>query len=68
VTLGAHLFGLLNFSQSGLELVAAAAHLFSHVTWHGEAFYRLGVQGVNVLILLGALFLPHVTPASQKGF
>jgi hypothetical protein len=36
VTLGAHLFGLLNVSQAGLELavvvamaVAVAAHLFS---------------------------------------
>jgi hypothetical protein len=26
--------------------------------WHGEALYRLGVQGVKVLILFGALFLP----------
>jgi hypothetical protein len=25
--------------------------------WHGEALYGLGVQGVEVLILLGALFL-----------
>jgi hypothetical protein len=36
--------------------------------WHGEAFYRLGVQGVKVLILLGALFPPSVAPASQQGF
>jgi hypothetical protein len=35
---------------------------------HGEAFYWLGVQGVVVLILLGALFPPRVTPASQQGF
>jgi hypothetical protein len=34
--------------------------------WHGEAFYRLGVQGVEVLIPLGALFLPSVAPASQQ--
>jgi hypothetical protein len=26
------------------------------VMWHGKALYRLGVQGVEVLILLGALF------------
>jgi hypothetical protein len=36
--------------------------------WHGEAFYGLGVQGVEVLILLVALFLPTVVPASQQGF
>jgi hypothetical protein len=36
--------------------------------WCGEAFYGLGVQGVEVLILLGALFLPSVTPASQQDF
>jgi hypothetical protein len=31
--------------------------------WHVEALYWLGAQGVNVLILLGALF-----PASQHDF
>jgi hypothetical protein len=36
--------------------------------WHEEAFYGLGVQGVEVLILLGALFPPSVTPASQQYF
>jgi hypothetical protein len=36
--------------------------------WPGEAFYGLGVQGVEVLILLGALFLSSVAPASQQGF
>jgi hypothetical protein len=36
--------------------------------WHGEAFYGLGVQGVEVLILLGVLFLQNVAPASQQGF
>jgi hypothetical protein len=35
--------------------------------WHGEAFYGLGVQGVEVLILLGALFPLSVAPASQQG-
>jgi hypothetical protein len=35
--------------------------------WHEEAFYGLGVQGVKVLILLGALFSPSVAPASQQG-
>jgi hypothetical protein len=28
----------------------------------------VGVQGVDVLILLGALFLTSVAPASQQGF
>jgi hypothetical protein len=41
---------------------------FLSVTWCGEALYRLGVQGVEVLILLGALFLPSVAPASQQDF
>jgi hypothetical protein len=36
--------------------------------WHEETFYRLGVQGFKVLILLGALFLPSMAPASQQGF
>jgi hypothetical protein len=38
------------------------------VLWHGEVFYRLGVQGVKVLILLGALFLPNVAPVFQQDF
>jgi hypothetical protein len=41
---------------------------FLSVTWWGETFYELGVQGADVLILLGALFLPSVPPASQQGF
>jgi hypothetical protein len=36
--------------------------------WYGEAFYGLGVQAVEVLILIGALFLPSVSPVSQQGF
>jgi hypothetical protein len=36
--------------------------------WHGEAFYRLGVQGVKVFILFDDLFPPSVAPASQQGF
>jgi hypothetical protein len=35
---------------------------------HGEAFYRLGVLGVKVLILLGALFPSSVAPVSLQGF
>jgi hypothetical protein len=41
---------------------------FLSVMWHGEAFYRLGIQGVEVFILLGALFLPSVVPVSQQDF
>jgi hypothetical protein len=36
--------------------------------WYGEALYGLGVKGVEVLILLGALFPPSLAPASQQGF
>jgi hypothetical protein len=41
---------------------------FLSVTWCGEAFHGVGVQGVEVLILPCALFLPSVAPASQRGF
>jgi hypothetical protein len=43
---------------------------FLSVTWHGEAFHRLGkgVQGVKALFLLAALFPPSVAPAPQQGF
>jgi hypothetical protein len=36
--------------------------------WHGEAFYKLGIQSVEVLIFLGALFRPNVASTSQEGF
>jgi hypothetical protein len=36
--------------------------------WCGEALYRLRVQGVGVLLILGDLFLPGVSPASQRDF
>jgi hypothetical protein len=36
--------------------------------WHGEALHGLGIQGVEVLILLGAFSLASVAPASQQGF
>jgi hypothetical protein len=36
--------------------------------WHREAFYGLGVQGVEVLMLFGALLLPSVAPVSQQNF
>jgi hypothetical protein len=41
---------------------------FLSVTWRGEAFHGLGIQDVKVLILLDAVFLPSVVPASQQGF
>jgi hypothetical protein len=41
---------------------------FLGVMWCGEAFHRLAVQSVEVLILLGALFLPSVASASQQCF
>jgi hypothetical protein len=41
---------------------------FLNVTWHGAAFYGLGVQGVEVLILLSVLYPPTVASASQKDF
>jgi hypothetical protein len=50
----AHLFGLPNVTQPGLELAVVVIvavgepSCFLSVTWHGEAFYRLGVQGVEV--------------------
>jgi hypothetical protein len=56
--LGAH---VLVFQMSpkqvwSLHLVAQEPSCFLSVMWCGEALYRLGVQGVEVLILLGALF------------
>jgi hypothetical protein len=41
---------------------------FLSVMWCGEALYVLGVQGVEVLILLGALFPPSVAPVSEQDF
>jgi hypothetical protein len=49
-------------------LVAPQPSCFLSVTWHGEAFHRLGVQDVEILILLAALFLLSVGPVSQRGF
>jgi hypothetical protein len=38
---------------------------FLNVMWCGEAFHRLRVLGVEVLIFLAALFPQSVAPASQ---
>jgi hypothetical protein len=64
---GAHLFGLLNVSQAGLALLSggAGALLFSQCNVACDAFHRLRVQGVEVPILLSALFPPSAVPASQ---
>jgi hypothetical protein len=63
VILGTHLFGLLNFSQAGLELVAAVELVaveqptcFLSLMWHGESFCGLGVQGVKVWFSLVLYF------------
>jgi hypothetical protein len=49
-------------------LAVQQSSCFLSVTWCGEAFHGLGVQDVEVLILLAVLFLPSVSPASQRGF
>jgi hypothetical protein len=46
-------------------LVVQQPSCFLSVMWHGEAFHGIGVQGVELLILLAALFLISVVPASQ---
>jgi hypothetical protein len=48
--------GLLDVSQAGSEPAVQEPSCFLSVTWHGEALYRLGVQGVKVLILLDFFF------------
>jgi hypothetical protein len=49
-------------------LVAQQPSCVLTVMWWGEALYGIEVQGVEVLILLDALFLPSVAPASQQDF
>jgi hypothetical protein len=50
------------------HLVVQEASCFLSIIWLGEALYGLGVQGVEVLILFGALFLPNVATVSQQDF
>jgi hypothetical protein len=50
------------------HLAVVAALLFSQCNMCEEIFHVLGVQGVEVLIFLNALFLPVVAPVSQQGF
>jgi hypothetical protein len=49
-------------------LAAQQRSCFLSVTWCGDAFCRLGVQDVEVLILLAASFPPSVAPVSQQSF
>jgi hypothetical protein len=68
----AHLFGPLNVSEAGLEpavaVVAVAALKFCQCNMLWGSFPHLGVQGVEGLILIGALFLPSMALTSQGGF
>jgi hypothetical protein len=59
--LGAYLFGLLNVSKQiwSQRLAEWEPSCFLSVTWHGSYVWA-GVQGVEVFILLGTLFLPSV--------
>jgi hypothetical protein len=68
--LGAHLLICLMSPKQvwSQGLVAQKPSCFLNVTWHGEPLFRLGVQGVEVLIPLSALFLPSVAPESQQEF
>jgi hypothetical protein len=62
--------GLLDVFQAGFE--PASGHVgalcFLIVKWCGETLYGPGVQGVEILILLGSFFLPSVAPASLQNF
>jgi hypothetical protein len=60
------------FGDSGCEAVMVVAWGWRpayslSVSWHGEAFHGLGVQGGKVSTLPGALPLPSEAPASQQG-
>jgi hypothetical protein len=70
VVLGAHLLvcGMYPKQVWSQCLAVQEPSCFLSVTWHGESFCRLIVQGIKVLILLAALFLPSVASASQQDF
>jgi hypothetical protein len=61
---------LVCVSQAGLELVSGGggALLFSQCNLAWKSLYRLGVQGVRVLLLLGVFFLPSVLQRLSKIF
>jgi hypothetical protein len=62
--------GLPDIFQVGLELACRrkGAHHFLSVMWHGEALYGLRIQGVEVLILLGAFSVPSVASVYEQDF
>jgi hypothetical protein len=70
VTIGVHLLVCWMSPKQvwSWHLVAQEPFCFLSVLWCGEALYGLWVQGVKVLILFGALFLPSVAPVSQQDF
>jgi hypothetical protein len=70
VMLGAHLLvcqSLLSRFRAGVWQHGSSPVFFS-VPCHGETLSGLGVQGVEVLILLAALFPPSVAPVSPQVF
>jgi hypothetical protein len=69
VMFGAHLFVCwMSPKQVWSWHLVVGPSCFVSVMWCGEALCGLGVQGVKVLILFCALFLPSVSPASQQDF
>jgi hypothetical protein len=62
VILGAHLLVCQMSTKQvwSQNLAVQQPSCFFSIMCHGEAFHRLGVQGVKVLILLASLFPPSV--------
>jgi hypothetical protein len=56
------------FLEESFVMLAWWSYIVLISAYHGEALYGLGMQGVKVLILLGAFYLPRVAPVSQKDF
>jgi hypothetical protein len=61
---------LVCISQTGLQPAfgSPGTQLFLSATWHGEALYGLGDQGVGVLFILGGFFWPSVASVSRQDF
>jgi hypothetical protein len=60
--------GLVACGAEAQQKAAAWRPTFSFSgSWHGEAFHGLGIQGVKVSDLPGALPQPSVSPASLQG-
>jgi hypothetical protein len=70
MTLGAHLLACQMSPKQvwSQHMGAQQPSCFLSVMWPGEAFHRLGIQGIRVLIILVALFLPTVVTAFHRGF